>query len=520
MSDGRIEIFVDGRPLEVEQGMTVAAAMLDAGVTAFRTSVAGEPRAPLCGMGICYECRVTIDGVAQQRSCMTRVASRMRVFTTPHATDEPIAAVEPRSERADVVVIGGGPAGIAAATRAAESGARVVLVDEGLAPGGQIWRPRAHGALPRAAARWIDRLTRSGAITLASTSVIDVQQRVDGFFVRAESPGRAIVIEAGPIVLATGARERFLPFPGWTLPNVFGIGGAQALLKNGTSFRGKRVVIAGTGPLLLPVAASLASAGAIVTLVAEQARLGSVVSFASGLWRTPARLAQAVGYRSAFWRTRYATGLWVTRAVGEGRVRAVTLAHGARSRTVDCDVWCTACGLVPTTELARLLGCELQDGVVVVDGQQATSVPGVFCAGEPTGIGGVDLALLEGEVAGLSATGKLADVRLLKRRPGLEREARALDRAFTLRDELKALATDDTIVCRCEDVRSGTVDRTWTPRQAKLYTRTGMGPCQGRICGAALECAAGWPRDTKRPPIQPARLSTLAAGEHGDAATP
>lgn len=514
MSDGQIELFIDDEPQWVERGATVAAALLDAGVTMFRTSVAGEPRAALCGMGICYECRVTIDGVAHQRSCMTRVAPGMRVYTTQRQL-EALPDIPLRdTDRADVVVVGGGPAGIAAASRAAESGKRVVLVDEGLGPGGQIWRPKPNGMVPRGASSWIERLRRSGAITRATTSVIDVQQSSSGFLIRAESMGRAIAIEADAIVLATGARERFLPFPGWTLPNVFGIGGAQALLKSGASFRGKRVVIAGTGPLLLPVAASLAASGARVKLVAEQATSASVIRFASGLWRTPRRLAQAIAYRSAFRRARYRTGTWVAAASGDDRLRAVTLTDGAHSSSIDCDVLCTAFGLVPNTELAILLGCELQDGVVVVDEQQATSIPGVFCAGEPTGIGGVDLAVLEGELAGLAAAGRSSDARLLSRRRGLDREATALDRAFALRPELAALATDDTIVCRCEDVPSSAVRREWTPRQAKLYTRIGMGPCQGRICGAAMECTLGWPRDTKRPPIQPVRLSTLANGNH------
>ena len=510
MSDRRLEIFVDDQPLQVAAHVTVAAALLEAGATRFRTSVSGEPRAPLCGMGVCFECRVTIDGVPQQRSCMARVAPGMRVHTAPRQLHEPGRSTSAQSDRAGVVVIGGGPAGIAAATRAAESGARALLVDEGLAPGGQIWRPKAHGAAPRGAARWIDRLSRSGAIVRASTSVVDIEQSLNGFLVRAESPGQPLAIHASTVVLATGARERFLPFPGWTLPNVFGIGGAQALLKNGTSFRGKRVVIAGTGPLLLPVAASVVRSGANVKLVAEQASFASVARFASGLWRTPTRLAQAVAYRSAFWRTRYATGAWIAAANGDGTVRSVTLTNGPRRWTIDCDVLCTAFGLAPNTELASLVGCEIQDGVVLVDEQQMTSVPGAFCAGEPTGIGGVDLALIEGELAGLAAAGAPADRRLLQRRRSLEREARALDRAFALRSELNALATDDTIVCRCEDVRFGAVDRMWTPRQAKLYTRMGMGPCQGRLCGSAFECIADWPRDTKRPPIEPASVSTLS----------
>ena len=172
---------------------------------------------------------------------------------------------------------------------------------------------------------------------------------------------------------------------------------------------------------------------------------------------------------------------------------------------------CAGFGLVPNTALASLLGCEQRDGTVVVDERQATTIAGVYCAGEPTGIGGVDLALVEGEIAGLAATGSALDAPLSGRQASLQHEARALDRAFALRPELKSLASDDTILCRCEDVPWGDIDPAWSTRQAKLYTRVGMGACQGRICGGALECLAGWPADAKRPPIQPARLSTLAA---------
>jgi NADPH-dependent 2,4-dienoyl-CoA reductase/sulfur reductase-like enzyme len=513
VSATRVEIQVDGVPLETEPGITVAAVLLNANVVGFRTSVRGALRAPLCGMGVCYECRVTIDGVPHQRACMRVIAPGMRVTTrqSDHAASTELP--RPMGDHVDVAVIGAGPAGIAAGARAAESGARVVVIDEGLGPGGQIWRPHAQGGAHRgAAAQWPARLERSGATVHRGAAVIDVQRTASGFALRAESHDRTLSIESRAIVLATGARELFLPFPGWTLPNVFGVGGAQALLKNGTSFRGKRVVISGTGPLLLPVAASLARAGAQVKLVAEQAPRGQVMRFAAGLWRAPARLAQAISYRSAFLRTPYATGTWIVRADGAASVREVTVTDGSRTRTIECDVLCAAFGLVPNTALASLAGCELRDGAVVVDGRQETTVPGIYCAGEPTGIGGVDLALVEGEIAGLAAIGAPAEAGLTGRRASLRREARALDRAFALRAELKVLPPDETIVCRCEDVPAGDIDPAWSPRQAKLYTRVGMGPCQARICGGALECLAGWPADAKRPPIQPARLSTLAAG--------
>lgn len=416
----------------------------------------------------------------------------------------------------DVVVIGGGPAGIAASSAAAEAGARVLLIDEGVGPGGQIWRPSVKSSPSRVARRWIARLEASGAEVLRSTSVVDVRRQGDGFVVVAETRGVGRELVTAALVLATGARERFLPFPGWTLPNVFGVGGAQALLKAGTSFRGKRVVMAGSGPLLLPVAASLARAGAKILRVAEQAPAARVMRFAASLVRRPATIAQAVALRASFLTTPYTMGTWIVAAQGDATVRRVTLSDGRSARTIACDVLCAGFGLVPNIELARLMGCGVEQGAVVIDDQQSTTVPGVYCCGEPTGIGGVDLAVVEGEIAGLAAVGRVAPSVLVSQRAKHRRAAEHLDRAFALRPELFALAAHDTIVCRCEDVRWGALDRRWTSRQAKLYTRIGMGPCQGRVCGAALECLMGWPADAVRLPTQPARCRTLASRPSAD----
>jgi NADPH-dependent 2,4-dienoyl-CoA reductase/sulfur reductase-like enzyme len=328
-------------------------------------------------------------------------------------------------------------------------------------------------------------------------------------------------VEAARVVLATGARERFLPFPGWTLPGVVGVGGAQALLKAGSDVAGKRAVVAGTGPLLLPVAASLARAGARVALVAEQAGRAAVTRFAATLWRRPGLLLQAARYRAAFAGTPYATGTWVTNVEGDRRVQRVTVTDGRGARTLDCDLLCVGYGLVPSTELARLAGCAVAGGAVVVDARQETSVPGIHCAGEPTGIGGAELAVVEGRIAGLAAAGRDDEAAALRpARDRLRAAAAAMERAFAPRAELRATCTADTIVCRCEDVPLGALDPSWTPRQAKLYTRAGMGPCQGRVCGAALDFLLGWPADTVRPPVEPILLSTYLADAAPDGAAP
>jgi D-hydroxyproline dehydrogenase subunit alpha len=409
----------------------------------------------------------------------------------------------------DVVVVGAGPAGIAAASRAAESGARTLIVDQGIRPGGQIWRHTSRSQLPQAGRRWIERLERSGAHLRCGVTVVQAERT--GEATLQDRAGDSVEVAAATTILATGARERFLPFPGWTFPGVVGVGGAQALLKGGAEITGMKVVMAGSGPLLLPVAAAIASAGARLTIVAEQASRNAVAAFAAGLWRYPEKLVQAAAYRARFRSARYAPGSWVLEAAGDDRLREVVLTDGRSSWRLRCDLLCTGYGLVPATELAQHLGCETRSGFVRTDPWQRTSVPKVFCAGEPTGIGGVEAALVEGEIAGASAVDRGSDAeRLFARRDRLAAFARRLANAFAMREELRSLPSTDTVVCRCEDVRFGALRPDWSGRQAKLYTRVGMGPCQGRVCGPALEFLFDWTPVVVRAPVEPASVSTLS----------
>jgi NADPH-dependent 2,4-dienoyl-CoA reductase/sulfur reductase-like enzyme len=202
-------------------------------------------------------------------------------------------------------------------------------------------------------------------------------------------------------------------------------------------------------------------------------------------------------------------GKWVSRAQGEGALRAVTVAAPDESSEIDCDLLATGYGLVPNTEVARRLGCEVRAGNIVVDQMQRTSVAGVYAAGECTGVAGVDKAKQEGEIAGNSAVGqpvnRLQQIMLQRSREW----GRILDRTFAPRPEVLALATPDTIICRCEDVRLRDIDSASSSRQAKLYARAGMGACQGRVCGAALQQMFGWTNDSVRAPLQPAALSSF-----------
>ena len=406
-----------------------------------------------------------------------------------------------RQSETEVAVVGGGPAGLAAATRAAESGVQVSLIDSGVHPGGQIWRRDQSHGFPRAARDWIDRFQRSGARWIGSSTVIDVCGERE---LRVNGPHGGYGLRAKAVIIATGARELFLPFPGWTRVNVMGAGGAQALLKGGLGVRGKRVVISGSGPLLLPVAAAMRRAGATIACVAEQSPLGALMRFGAGLWRQPGKMILAGRYGAAIPVGKYRPGTWVARADGREGVKAATLTDGRREWSERCDILCCSYGLVPATELAQLIGCEVIGGRVTVDECQRTSIPGVFAAGELTGIAGDDSALVEGEIAGLTAAGRVEEAsgtRIQRRRAlGVAFRDR-LERAFAPREETLRLATPETILCRCEDVRLGQVDRNWSSRQAKLYTRMGMGPCQGAVCGGAGERIFGWEPGKVRPPL-------------------
>ena len=409
--------------------------------------------------------------------------------------------------RCEVLVAGAGPAGIAAAGAAAGAGARVVLLDENAAAGGQIWRGNAHASGDFHGAAYGRVAERLRGVELLRGVRVVAQPGARTLRIEDEEGARDVRYEK--LIVATGARERFLPFPGWTLPEVMGAGGLQALVKSGLPIAGKRVVLAGSGPLLLAVGASLANAGAKISGVFEQAAVTKLLRFGMTLARHPGKLAEGARYLTAMGAAAYDTGAWVVGANGHEQLRTVTVSVRGVLREVECDYLGCGFHLVPNLELPRLLGCTIDAGHVAVDATQRTSVEDVYCAGELTGVGGLDKALIEGEIAGLACAGK--DARhLYARRDGQRRFATALDAAFALRPELRKLADAQTIVCRCEDVRFGDLAECRTWRDAKLHTRCGMGACQGRVCASAVAFLFGWENDSVRPPLTPARMETLA----------
>lgn len=457
-----------------------------------------------------------------------------------------------------VVVIGAGPAGLAASESALRAGAAVVLIDEADRPGGQYHRmlPEAYAAThpQRLHHGWreFDRLRRRvlghPRCTWRSQTSVWALEREDGAPPRvhvlhgaADGGGRRPdTIEADALVLATGAHDRVLPFPGWTLPGVYTAGAAQALVKGERVVVGDRVVVAGTGPFLLPVTASLLEAGSTVRAVLEANRPSTVAGgWAARGWELlpqAGKLVELAGYAAGQLRHRvpYVPGRAVIEARGDGRVDEVVTAAlrtdwsvvSGSERTVTVDAVCIGHGFTPRLELPVAAGCALHHGFVQVDEDQCTTQPGVFAAGEITGIAGAAAARDEGLVAGwVAAWGARAAIgRERVRRDSGRAFARRIARAHPIGPQWTDWLRPDTVVCRCEETDYAALSRaladpaTAGAHAVRLATRAGLGPCQARICGSTVDelCAraGGEVSATQHRPIAaPIRLAELAAAE-------
>jgi thioredoxin reductase/bacterioferritin-associated ferredoxin len=396
----------------------------------------------------------------------------------------------------EVMVLGAGPAGMAAAI---EAGPPALLLDDQPAPGGQVFRAPPPGlrraATPdsRAGDRLRAALAASGATHLPQRQVWLAEP---GFRLHAIGPDGPEVHEAPKLILATGAVERIIPVPGWTLPGVIGLAAATVLLKAQGVLPGRRVVVAGTGPLLYAVASAILKGGGTVAAVVDAARAAD--------WRgaLPAMLAQpALLARGAAWRARLAAarvpvlhGHAVTALHGAEALTEVEVAPvgGGGARRIAADACTLGHGLVPDTGITRLLGAkhvfaaESGGWIATTDERLATSIPGLFVAGDAAGIAGAAAAESRGRRAARAALGRPVP-------PPSRAERFGAAMALLMRppDSLAAAIPPDTIICRCEGITRAAVDAAIEAgardaNQAKNWTRCGMGPCQARLCGEAL----------------------------------
>jgi D-hydroxyproline dehydrogenase subunit alpha len=567
----RIALRFEGERLLALEGESVAAALTAAGILHLRTTAEGTPRGLFCGMGVCHDCLVGIDGEPNRRACQMKVRDGMEVTRQAHVAPMSPApeppGPSPAPEARDLVVVGAGPAGLAAALAAARAGLAALVVDERPQPGGQYYKPLAESHR-FASGRAADRQFRDGLTLLERVRAAGVEilsgAEVWGAFPPADGdapPGlRLGILQDGiardlyarRLVLATGAYERPWPVPGWTLPGVMTTGAAQTLARAFRVAPGRRILLAGNGPLNLQVACELLRGGAEVVAVAEAAAapgmarlrdLMGLLACAPDLFRDGLAMRALLARRGVPLMHRHV----VVRVEGEDRVtRAVLAAIDDEGRVVpggersfEIDALCLGYGFLPSGELARVLGCRhvpAAGGGLVVERDEdgRTSRPDVLVAGDGGGIGGARVALAQGTLAGLAAARALCDTLPAEAEDEIVGARRDLARARRFQDHLWRLfasplaappaIADDTSVCRCESVLAGRLRAAVAAGAGEIgslkrATRAGMGRCQGRYCGSWLAeaCAGASVRRldafafmAPRLPIKPTPLASIA----------
>jgi len=459
-----------------------------------------------------------------------------------------------------LAIIGAGPAGICAAIEAAKSDVSVTVIDENLKPGGQIYR-RLSDAFA------VTDENRLGKDYVQGTKLIRELEHYSpkieliedapiwGIFADREvaflNKGKNEELKPQKLIIAEGAYDRPMPFPGWTLPGVLTAGAALRMVKTEKVLPGEKVLLTGTGPLQLVLATQLLQTGAEVVSVLEAASSTGAWKYLPQFWGQWELIKDGLHY---LWELRrgkipYLTSHAIIQARGEQEVNEAVYARVDRDgnpipgteKTVEVDTVCTGYGLIPSTRLSRLCGCEhkyepcLGAWVPCHDESMETTVPGVFVAGDSTGIAGALVAMEEGRLAAIKACQQLGSITqeeaqhrclpIFRRLRGLNRFESALNRVFSIRRGLFTRITNDTIICRCEEVTAGEIrqiiaDGAIGIQEIKRLTRAGMGHCQGRMCESTIAQMisiqtkqlveeTGW--STPRPPVKPIPLGILAA---------
>lgn len=458
----------------------------------------------------------------------------------------------------DVVVLGAGPAGMAAAARLRDLAVPATLIDEQPAPGGQIWRNietnqntaigRALGSDYAAGAAAAAALRSSGCAVRFGTQVWQLEDGQPGanWRVFLKAADGLDMLPASVVLLAGGAQERPNPFPGWTLPGVMSVGAAQILMKTAGQIPAEPVWLAGSGPLPLLYMTQLLALGGRIAGYLDTTPRGNL---AAALPHLPRALAAWKDLRKGLgWlRALRQSGVPVVKDVAEiaasGSGRLETLAYrsrGGETATVPARLLLVHEGVVPSIHITMAIGCrhDWRDDQLCfaprLDGWGETSRAGLYVAGDGAGIGGAGAARLRGEIAALGIAVKLGKLSEAEAEQRARPIRRALARALAPRRFLDALyrprpevfaPSEETIVCRCEEVTAGQIRRAagrGGPNQLKAFTRAGMGPCQGRQCGYTVAHLLARSLNSSaaevgffhiRPPLKPVTLGELATLE-------
>jgi NADPH-dependent 2,4-dienoyl-CoA reductase/sulfur reductase-like enzyme len=454
----------------------------------------------------------------------------------------------PKRDSYDVVVIGAGPAGLAAAATAAEAGLSTLLLDENAGPGGQVWRAIAStpvtecdhlGADYWAGADLVQAVRASGAEIIQRATVWSLDRHLE---IGVSVSGVSAFVKARRVILATGALERPFPIPGWTLPGVMTAGAAQTMLKASGLVPDGRTVVAGQGPLFWLLAAQILRLGGRIDRIldtTERRNYLAALPYAFAFVTSPYFAKGLAMMREVRAKVPVVTGVSELAAAGDGQLATVTYVVGSRRETIPAELLLLHQGVVPNVNLAMAAGIEHRWNDLqlcwspVLDHDGNTSVEGIAIAGDGAGIGGAEAAVVRGRIAARAAVEALAPATAAKLTPmatfrallaKAERGRTFLDTLFRPSRQFR-IPSGDTIVCRCEEVTANDILDAVAigatgPNQLKAYRRTGMGPCQGRLCGLTVTELMAQARGKSpqeigyyrlRAPVKPITLAELAA---------
>lgn len=539
----------EGQEIIAQDGQSLAAALTQAGHNAFRETAKNAQRGIFCGMGVCQDCLVSVDGTPNRRACMTPVREGMIVSRQVALPEFGEAAETPAEEALhlspDVLIVGGGAGGLSAAISAANAGASVVVLDERKVAGGQYYKQAANGSIldqqQDDGAQLVAKAKASGAQIISG---VELWGAFDGLLFLGHREGAPVIAKPKTAIISTGAYERPVTVPGWTLPGVMTTGAAQTLWRSYRTLPGKRIAVCGSGPLNVQVALELAKGGAEIVYLAERApaAIRKPVTALSMALADPALTLQGLrmlaGLRGHGIQVHNQSELIEIEQSGDALAATFQSASGG-NQIVNVDALCMNAGFEPQNEILRLLGASMAYDPAMghlrcaKSERMETGVPGLYAIGDCTGLGGAPAARIEGEIAGACAaaeTGNCDASDLSSKQRKLGKHRAFQNKLWKLYDiaprDTKPLP-DNTTICRCEELTLGDIREglSTTPGHVgtlKRATRVGMGRCQGRYCGpiAARMVSDATGKSIEdlsffapRVPIKPVAISAILAAE-------